>query len=116
MQTVERFSLWTFGISVALAAIAWHWFSLDVLLAWLASVNLVTFLTFGYDKVIAGSGRLRVPEKVLLALTLVGGTAGAMIAMPLFRHKTVKRTFRYKFWGVVALQVLLATAYFLWYA
>jgi uncharacterized membrane protein YsdA (DUF1294 family) len=114
MRSVGRFGLLTFGLAIALAvAIAWY-FSLDAVLSWLIAITLVTFITYGYDKAVAGSDRTRVPEKVLLALTFAGGTIGAIVARPVFHHKTAKASFRVKFSLVVGLQVILGLVYFIW--
>ena len=58
--------------------------------------------------------RGRVPERVLLALSFAGGTAGALVGMKVFHHKTAKSSFRMKFWGVTAAQVVLLTVYLIW--
>jgi uncharacterized membrane protein YsdA (DUF1294 family) len=87
---------------------------LDVVLSWLVAITLVTFLAYGYDKLVAGSGRTRVPEAVLLALTFAGGTLGALLGRWLFHHKTRKAGFRIRFWLVVAVQAALLVAYFAW--
>ncbi|MDD5369486.1 MAG: DUF1294 domain-containing protein [Anaerolineaceae bacterium] len=88
-------------------------FALNAWMAWLVAINLVTLLTYGYDKAIAGSGKMRVPETVLLGLGLLGGTLAALAAMQLFRHKTIKRTFQKKFWLVTAAQLAAVLLYFL---
>jgi uncharacterized membrane protein YsdA (DUF1294 family) len=88
------------------------WRSLHPALIWLACTTVVTFAAFGYDKAIAGSGRARVPEIVLLALTFFGGTLGALTGRALFRHKTRKATFRKQLWAVIAIQILLLVALF----
>jgi uncharacterized membrane protein YsdA (DUF1294 family) len=110
---VYRFGAVAFGLAIVLAAILW-WIGrpLDVLLSWLIAITLVTFLAYGYDKAIAGSRMTRVPEKVLLALTLAGGTLGAYVAMALFRHKTVKSSFRLQFWLVALVQLALVVVYY----
>lgn len=61
----------------------------------LAIVNIAAFFIYGWDKFCAKQGWRRVPEKILLLLALVGGSAGAMAAMALFRHKTRHLKFRY---------------------
>ena len=63
---------------------------------------------------VAGTGRTRVPESILLALTFAGGTVSALLGRWLFHHKTVKGSFRLKFWLVVALQIALLAAYYFW--
>jgi uncharacterized membrane protein YsdA (DUF1294 family)/cold shock CspA family protein len=78
----------------------WTWPS-----AWLVAINLVTFAAFAWDKRQAVMGERRVPEVVLLALSLVGGTPGALLAMAILRHKTHKGSFQMAFGGVVALQI-----------
>ena len=98
-----------------LAALLLLRFHLGIPLAWVSAASLTTFLAFGYDKAISGTRRTRVPENVLLALVLVGGTPGALTAMPLFHHKTSKASFQYRFWAVVFLQALVAGSYFFWY-
>jgi len=108
---VFRYALITFGLSlVGAVLIALN--GVDPVLAWLLVISLVTFLTYGYDKLIAGSGRTRVPERVLLALAFAGGTLGALVGMWLFRHKTAKASFRLKFWLVVAAQIAVLVVYF----
>jgi len=110
---VYRFGVLAFGLAIVLAAILW-WVAhpLDILLSWLIAITLVTFLAYGYDKAIAGSRMTRVSEKVLLALTLAGGTVGAYVAMVLFRHKTVKSSFRLQFWLVALIQIALVIFYY----
>ena len=114
MEPVRRFGLITFSVALILAAVIWWYFSFDVVLSWLIAITLVTFLTYGYDKTIAGSSRMRVPEKVLLALTFAGGTIGTFVGRSLFRHKTIKASFRAQLWLVVGFQVLLVLVYIVW--
>jgi uncharacterized membrane protein YsdA (DUF1294 family) len=90
------------------------WYSL--LFCWLAAVSVVAFGYYGYDKARATRTRSRVPEVVLHGLALGGGTLGAYAGMRLFRHKTVKGSFRLVFWIIAVLQVALVVAalYRLW--
>lgn len=55
---------------------------------YLAIINLAAFCLFGLDKNKAKKGRYRIPEAVLLGISLLGGAAGGWIGMKLFRHKT----------------------------
>jgi uncharacterized membrane protein YsdA (DUF1294 family) len=83
----------------------------------LGVLNLATFLVFGWDKLAAADGRSRVPERLLLLLAALGGSPGALLARPVFRHKTRKQPFGawlmlIVFAQVVAVVVVLA----LWWA
>ena len=62
----------------------------------LLGLNLLTFLAFGHDKFRARRGGRRTPEATLLLLASLGGFPAGWLAMRLFRHKTIKRSFRLK--------------------
>ena len=51
-----------FALAIAGALAIWIILNWDVLIAWLISITAVTFLAYRYDKMIAGSGRTRVPD------------------------------------------------------
>lgn len=57
---------------------------------YLVGVSIVAFLAYAIDKNKAKRGAWRVPEKVLLTLSLIGGAAGGYLAMHTVRHKTRK--------------------------
>ena len=103
-----------FGLALAIALFLWLALGWDPLLSWLLAVNPVAFLTYGLDKGIAGSGLTRVPERILLALALSGGSLGAWLGMQVFHHKTRKASFQQRFWMIVAVQAVLILAYWLW--
>jgi uncharacterized membrane protein YsdA (DUF1294 family) len=77
----------------------------DNILLFLAGVNGLLFVFYGLDKYFAKQGYSRVPEKTLHLLMLVGGTPAALIARPLFRHKTKKQSFKNTFMFILMLQV-----------
>jgi uncharacterized membrane protein YsdA (DUF1294 family) len=81
---------------------------------YLIAINVVTFAIFGYDKLIAPTQATRVPEAILLALTALGGCVGGIIARPVFRHKTLKVSFRLAFWLCVLASTAVIAAYYLW--
>lgn len=58
-----------------------------------AALSLLAFATFAWDKFQARRGGRRVPEARLHLLSLLGGFAGAALAMALVRHKTQKLAF-----------------------
>jgi uncharacterized membrane protein YsdA (DUF1294 family) len=109
---ILRYASITTGLAILLALLIWWISPLDGLLAWLIAINLVALLTFGYDKSIAGSHRLRVPERVLLWLALILGSLGAWLGMQVFHHKTIKGSFRRRFWLVVIIQVVVVILYY----
>lgn len=78
-----------------------------MIIKYLLAINVLAFAVYGVDKWKARQGRWRVPEATLLGLAALGGSAGAWVAMQLFRHKTKKNKFRY---GVPIMFVLQLAA------
>lgn len=68
---------------------------LCLLLIWLGVLSTLSFLLYGWDKAQAKLHRRRIPEVALLFCALLGGSAGALLGMALFRHKIRKPPFRY---------------------
>ena len=60
----------------------------QLLALYLTAVNLAAFALMGADKRRARRGRWRISEKALFLSALLGGSAGAILGMQLFRHKT----------------------------
>lgn len=85
----------------------------QLLLIWLAAVNLLAFALMGLDKWKARNDRWRIPEKTLFLFPLLGGTVGGIAGMRCFRHKTKHWYFR---WGLpVLLLVQLGAAVWIRY-
>ena len=61
--------------------------------AWLALTNLVAFAAYGIDKLKAIRHEYRISEAALLTLSFIGGSAGALLGMLIFRHKIRKPRF-----------------------
>ena len=61
---------------------------LKVILIFFGAMSLLTFFLYGIDKLKAKLNAWRIPEKVLLRFSLLGGGFGGALAMLLFRHKT----------------------------
>ncbi len=68
--------------------------------------SIVAFVAYAVDKRAARDGGWRVPEASLLALGVVGGWPGAVIAQQVLRHKTLKVSFQVMFWVSVVVNVL----------
>ena len=69
----------------------------NIALVWFAAFSAVTFLMFGFDKWRASRSGSRVPELSLAMLGALGGWIGGFIGMMVFRHKTAKWTFKFKY-------------------
>lgn len=59
-------------------------------IGYLVGVSIVAFFAYAIDKEKAKRGAWRIPEKVLLTLSLIGGAVGGYLAMNTVRHKTKK--------------------------
>lgn len=79
---------------------------LQILLGWLALVNLLAFLALAKDKHAARKRRRRVPERRLLWLAVLGGTPGVFAAIHLFSHKTRKQPFRRWLFLILGVQIV----------
>ena len=57
---------------------------------YLAVISLVSIVVCIYDKVISKKNKvsLRIPEKVLLLLSALGGSLAMFVTMLIIRHKT----------------------------
>ena len=71
---------------------------LQLFLIALAVLNVIAFFAMGLDKWKAARGSSRTPEKTLWTLAFLGGFLGIYAGGQTFRHKTVKQSFRVRFW------------------
>ena len=99
------------AVATAAVTIVLHIGGLNLLRAYFVAVNVTTLAAYGYDKLAAGRGGLRVPEMQLHLLAAVGGSPGAFLGQVLLRHKTQKPEFRRTFFAIVICQVLIGLAY-----
>lgn len=92
----------------------------NLLILWLAAINLVTFLVFGLDKWKAARKERhpsirRVRERTLFLLSVLGGSAGALLGMKIWRHKTLHRSFRLGIPAILAAQILIPLGLWIWW-
>ena len=92
-----------------------------LLAIWLIAINLVTFFVFGIDKWKAKrkashESTRRVPERTLFLLAALGGSAGALLGMRAFHHKTLHKTFRFGIPAILALQIILPLGLWMYFA
>lgn len=65
------------------------------------------FTLYGADKKRAKKREWRISEKTLIGIAVIGGSAGALLGMHVFHHKTRHWYFRYGLPVILAVQVLL---------
>ena len=83
------------ALGAAAALLLYFWLGWNIYWLWLLTVNVVAFVFYRYDKRQAQhEGAIRVPELVLLLLSLLGGFIGAGLGMYMRpRHKVKKPKF-----------------------
>ncbi len=64
-----------------------------LVIAFIISINLLSFIFYGVDKLKAKKHSWRIPELNLLLLGLFGGGVGSLIGMVVFHHKLAKKKF-----------------------
>ena len=102
--TASYFAIPAFFVVLTVAAVVWKvpgWVPVLYL-----GASLVCFVVYAMDKSAAAAERWRVSEDTLLALGLVGGWPGAIVAQQVLRHKSNKASFRAKFWATVIVNVV----------
>lgn len=75
--------------------------------SYIVAMNVVTFTLMGLDKSYAKRGERRIAERTLLLLAALGGSAGAYLAMKLFRHKTRQTAFAAGLPALVAVNLII---------
>lgn len=79
----------------------------QVVLYYLLTVNVITFLMYGLDKLKAKINQWRIPESTLLLLAVIGGSVGAWAGMQVWRHKTQHVKFKYGVPVIFIVQIFL---------
>ena len=64
------------------------------IIIYLIITNLIAFILYGLDKYKAIKNAWRIPESLLLTISFLGGSIGAILGMIIFRHKTKKMKFK----------------------
>ena len=66
---------------------------MKILFIYLCIINATSFLLMLIDKIKAKHHRWRIPERILLGVSFIGGSIGGMLCMYLIRHKTLHKRF-----------------------
>lgn len=82
-------------------------FTIQNILIYVLSINLIGFLSMFIDKQKAKRGNWRTPEKTLLTIALIGGSIGSLIGMYTFKHKTHKPRFYIGIPCIIVVQIFL---------
>lgn len=79
----------------------------QIILIYLAVINVATFFTYGIDKWKAKKSKWRIRETALLGLAVLGGSIGAWLGMKVWHHKTMHKKFKYGIPTIIIVQILL---------
>ena len=75
---------------------------------YLIVINVAAFCMYGIDKSAAIRHKQRIPNRVLIGMAVIGGSAGALAGMYTFRHKTQKKYYTITIPVVLIIQIVLA--------
>lgn len=75
---------------------------------WLLAANLWGFCLMGFDKRRARDGGWRVRERTFFLAALLGGSAGAILGMYRYRHKTRHWYFQFGMPAILLVQAAVA--------
>ena len=85
-----------------------------IILIYLAAISFISVIVCIYDKVISKKNRveLRIPERNLILLSLLGGSVAMYITMQIIHHKTKHAKFMIGIPLIIILHAALAVCYF----
>ncbi|UWP58773.1 DUF1294 domain-containing protein [Ruminococcus gauvreauii] len=89
---------------------------LQYMAGYLLMINLITLFAYGMDKRRARLGKWRVKERTLLLLAVIGGSAGALLGIYGFRHKTKHKKFTLLIPVLLACHTVLLIRFFMEYS
>ena len=79
----------------------------QLILIYLAVINVVTFIMYGIDKWKAKRSKWRIREAALLGLAVLGGSIGAWLGMKVWHHKTKHKKFKYGIPLILVAQIVI---------
>lgn len=77
------------------------------ILIYLAVINVIGFLSMGFDKFKAKHEMWRTKEQTLFLIAAIGGSIGSVIGMYVFRHKTKHTNFTIGMPVILITQIVL---------
>lgn len=79
-----------------------------ILIVYMIAINLAGLLSMYIDKKRAVHKKWRIPEKTLFLVAILGGSAGSIAGMHLFRHKTKHWYFVVGMPLILVIQIILS--------
>lgn len=79
----------------------------EIIIIYLTSINVATFITYGIDKMKAKRSKWRIREASLLLLAVLGGSIGALLGMKVWHHKTMHKKFKYGVPAILIVQIAI---------
>ena len=79
-----------------------------ILIVYMIAINLAGLLSMYIDKKRAVHKKWRIPEKTLFLVAILGGSAGSIAGMHLFRHKTKHWYFVVGMPAILIVQIVIA--------
>ena len=79
---------------------------MKLFLLYLLTINIISFILFGYDKFLAIKNKRRIPEKELFTVATIGGAFGGLFAILVFNHKISKAFFMWRFMFIFIVNVV----------
>lgn len=80
---------------------------MKIFLIYLITINLISFLAMGIDKLKAKKGSWRIKENTLLTLVILGGGIGGIAGIYTFRHKTKRLKFTLGFPLILIFEIII---------
>ena len=75
--------------------------------AWFVLISVLAVVLTIYDKVAAKRGNMRIPEKTLLFVSVLGGAAAMFFTMLIIRHKTKHTGFMAGLPAIMVIELVL---------
>lgn len=85
-------------------------FNVTLLLSFFIGINTAAIVTTGFDKSLARSGSLRMPETISYVIALLGGSPGTILGMHVFKHKRRKAAFQFVLLLIFVAQLFIVRA------
>ncbi len=79
----------------------------NFLICYLILISIISITVTVWDKISAIAQKRRVPERILLTLSAVGGSVAMLVTMIIIRHKTRKPKFMIGIPAIIMLQLIL---------